>query len=192
MQFIAELRRLSGGKPVGFKMCVGHPWEFLAICKAILETNIVPDFIVIDGAEGGTGERQAHAARADQADHIARARAERHADADFVGALRHRVRDHAVDAERGEDQRERGEEGQQQRQEARAGTGGRWSRRNGAARYERVVVLAGTGEPYTVSSLHSVYFRRPRKSSNFLRRSAPATFRAAADVHPSELCGNRR
>jgi glutamate synthase domain-containing protein 2 len=55
MGFIAELRRLSGGKPVGFKMCVGHPWEFLAICKAMLVTDILPDFIVIDGAEGGTG-----------------------------------------------------------------------------------------------------------------------------------------
>ncbi|TAL01213.1 MAG: FMN-binding glutamate synthase family protein [Rhodospirillaceae bacterium] len=55
MKFIVELRRLSGGKPVGFKMCVGHPWEFLAICKAMTETGILPDFIVVDGAEGGTG-----------------------------------------------------------------------------------------------------------------------------------------
>src|SRR5262245_58831880 len=55
MRFIAEMRRLSGGKPAGFKLCVGHPWEFLAICKAMLETNIYPDFIVIDGKEGGTG-----------------------------------------------------------------------------------------------------------------------------------------
>ncbi len=53
--FLAELRRLSGGKPVGFKLCVGHPWEFLAICKAMLETGICPDFIVVDGKEGGTG-----------------------------------------------------------------------------------------------------------------------------------------
>ncbi len=53
--FIAELRRLSGGKPVGFKLCLGHPWEFLAIVKASLETGIVPDFIVVDGSEGGTG-----------------------------------------------------------------------------------------------------------------------------------------
>ena len=55
MQFIAELRRLSGGKPVGFKLCVGHPWEFLALVKAMLATDITPDFIVIDGTEGGTG-----------------------------------------------------------------------------------------------------------------------------------------
>ncbi len=55
MRFIAEMRRLSGGKPAGFKLCIGHPWEFLAICKAMVETGIAPDFIVIDGAEGGTG-----------------------------------------------------------------------------------------------------------------------------------------
>jgi glutamate synthase domain-containing protein 2 len=55
MQFIAIMRRLSGGKPAGFKLCVGHPWEFLAICKAMLETGIYPDFIVVDGMEGGTG-----------------------------------------------------------------------------------------------------------------------------------------
>src|SRR6478609_10103424 len=55
MQFVNEMRRLSGGKPAGFKLCIGHPWEFLAICKAMLETGITPDFIVIDGAEGGTG-----------------------------------------------------------------------------------------------------------------------------------------
>ena len=55
MNFIARLRALSGGKPIGFKLCVGHPWEFLAICKAMLETNIRPDFIVVDGKEGGTG-----------------------------------------------------------------------------------------------------------------------------------------
>jgi glutamate synthase domain-containing protein 2 len=55
MQFIAEMRRLSGGKPAGFKLCIGHEWEFLAICKAMLETGIYPDFIVVDGKEGGTG-----------------------------------------------------------------------------------------------------------------------------------------
>ena len=55
MKFIGEMRRLSGGKPAGFKMCIGHPWEFLAICKAMLETGIYPDFIVVDGNEGGTG-----------------------------------------------------------------------------------------------------------------------------------------
>ncbi|MFA5949346.1 MAG: FMN-binding glutamate synthase family protein [Hyphomicrobium sp.] len=53
--FIAELRKLSGGKPVGFKLCIGHPWEFLGVVKAILETGIAPDFIVVDGKEGGTG-----------------------------------------------------------------------------------------------------------------------------------------
>jgi glutamate synthase domain-containing protein 2 len=55
MLFIQRLRELSGGKPAGFKLCVGHEWEFLAICKAMLETGIYPDFIVVDGAEGGTG-----------------------------------------------------------------------------------------------------------------------------------------
>jgi glutamate synthase domain-containing protein 2 len=55
MQFIASLRRLSGGKPTGFKLCVGHPWEFLALVKAMLKTGIAPDFIVVDGTEGGTG-----------------------------------------------------------------------------------------------------------------------------------------
>jgi len=55
VKFIAQLRELSGGKPVGFKLCIGHPWEFMAICKAMLITGIHADFIVIDGAEGGTG-----------------------------------------------------------------------------------------------------------------------------------------
>ncbi len=55
MEFIATMRRLSGGKPTGFKLCVGHPWEFLAVCKAMVETGIYPDFIVVDGKEGGTG-----------------------------------------------------------------------------------------------------------------------------------------
>jgi glutamate synthase domain-containing protein 2 len=55
MFFIAKLRDLSGGKPVGFKMCIGHKWEFMALLKAMIETGIKPDFIVIDGAEGGTG-----------------------------------------------------------------------------------------------------------------------------------------
>ena len=55
MHFIARMRALAGGKPTGFKLCVGHPWEFLAICKAMLETGVTPDFIVIDGKEGGTG-----------------------------------------------------------------------------------------------------------------------------------------
>jgi glutamate synthase domain-containing protein 2 len=55
MHFIARLRELSGGKPTGFKFCLGHPWEWFAIVKAMLETGITPDFIVVDGAEGGTG-----------------------------------------------------------------------------------------------------------------------------------------
>jgi glutamate synthase domain-containing protein 2 len=55
MQFIEELRRGSGGKPTGFKLCIGHPWEWFAVAKAMLETGITPDFIVVDGAEGGTG-----------------------------------------------------------------------------------------------------------------------------------------
>jgi len=55
MQFIARLRELSGGKPTGLKLCIGHPWEWFAMVKAMLETGITPDFIVVDGAEGGTG-----------------------------------------------------------------------------------------------------------------------------------------
>ncbi len=54
-EFIAKLRELSGGKPVGFKLCVGKKREFVAICKAMVETNILPDFITVDGGEGGTG-----------------------------------------------------------------------------------------------------------------------------------------
>nr|WP_295773480.1 FMN-binding glutamate synthase family protein [Rhodoferax sp.] len=55
MQFIERLRALSGGKPTGLKLCIGHPWEWFAMVKAMLATGIVPDFIVVDGAEGGTG-----------------------------------------------------------------------------------------------------------------------------------------
>jgi len=55
MQFIDKLRTLSGGKPTGFKLCIGHPWEWFAMVKAMLATGITPDFIVVDGAEGGTG-----------------------------------------------------------------------------------------------------------------------------------------
>ncbi|MEG0481532.1 MAG: FMN-binding glutamate synthase family protein [Acinetobacter sp.] len=55
MQFIQQLRELSNGKPVGFKLCIGQPWQFMSIVKAMLETKIVPDFIVVDGSEGGTG-----------------------------------------------------------------------------------------------------------------------------------------
>ena len=49
LEFLARLRELSGGKPVGFKFCLGHPWEFMAIAKAMLKTGILPDFIVVDG-----------------------------------------------------------------------------------------------------------------------------------------------
>ena len=55
MEFIQKLRTLSGGKPVGFKLCIGHPWEWFALVKAMLQTHIYPDFIVVDGSEGGTG-----------------------------------------------------------------------------------------------------------------------------------------
>lgn len=55
LEFLARLRELSGGKPVGFKLCLGHPWEFMAVVKAMLSTGILPDFIVVDGKEGGTG-----------------------------------------------------------------------------------------------------------------------------------------
>ena len=55
LEFIAQMRDLSGGKPAGFKLCIGHPWEFMAICKAMMATGITPDFIVVDGKEGGTG-----------------------------------------------------------------------------------------------------------------------------------------
>jgi glutamate synthase domain-containing protein 2 len=65
MAFITSLRTLSGGKPVGFKLCVGLPWEFMGIVKAMLETGVTPDFIVVDGTEGGTG-----AAPTEFSDHI--------------------------------------------------------------------------------------------------------------------------
>jgi glutamate synthase domain-containing protein 2 len=55
LHFVDRLRTLSGGKPTGFKLCIGHPWEWFAIAKAMVETGITPDFIVVDGAEGGTG-----------------------------------------------------------------------------------------------------------------------------------------
>jgi glutamate synthase domain-containing protein 2 len=55
LEYVAKLRELSGGKPVGFKLCIGQRTEFLGICKAMLTTGIVPDFITVDGAEGGTG-----------------------------------------------------------------------------------------------------------------------------------------
>jgi glutamate synthase domain-containing protein 2 len=55
MQFLQQMRELSGGKPVGFKLCVGHLVEVAALVKAMLHTGITPDFIVVDGSEGGTG-----------------------------------------------------------------------------------------------------------------------------------------
>jgi glutamate synthase domain-containing protein 2 len=55
LDFVKRLRKLSGGKPIGFKLCVGKRREFFAICKAMLETGILPDFITVDGGEGGTG-----------------------------------------------------------------------------------------------------------------------------------------
>ena len=65
MRFIQTLREVAGGKPTGFKLCIGHRWEFLALCKAMLETEILPDFVVVDGGEGGTG-----AAPLEYSDHI--------------------------------------------------------------------------------------------------------------------------
>lgn len=55
IQFIQKLRTLAEGKPVGFKLCIGHKSEFIGICKAMIELNTYPDFITVDGAEGGTG-----------------------------------------------------------------------------------------------------------------------------------------
>lgn len=55
LEFLQELRELSLGKPVGFKLCIGQKYQFLAICKAMLKTGIIPDFITVDGGEGGTG-----------------------------------------------------------------------------------------------------------------------------------------
>ncbi len=65
LAFIAQLRELSGGKPVGLKLCVGHPAEWFSVVKAMVETGQTPDFIVVDGAEGGTG-----AAPIEFADHV--------------------------------------------------------------------------------------------------------------------------
>ena len=55
LEFIQQCQELSGGKPVGFKLCIGHKSEFIAICKAMVKTGITPDFISVDGGEGGTG-----------------------------------------------------------------------------------------------------------------------------------------
>lgn len=65
LKFVEKLRSLSGGKPVGIKLCIGHPWEFAAIAKAMVETGMVVDFVTVDGAEGGTG-----AAPAEFTDHL--------------------------------------------------------------------------------------------------------------------------
>ncbi|MZD10699.1 FMN-binding glutamate synthase family protein [Streptomyces sp. SID5785] len=63
--FLAELRQLAGGKPVGFKLCVGSRVQFLAVCKAMLAEGVSPDFVIVDGSEGGTG-----AAPLEFADHL--------------------------------------------------------------------------------------------------------------------------
>lgn len=55
LEFVARLRALSGGKPTGFKLCLGVRSEFMGIVKAMIETGILPDFITVDGSEGGTG-----------------------------------------------------------------------------------------------------------------------------------------
>ncbi|MDH3742743.1 MAG: FMN-binding glutamate synthase family protein, partial [Hyphomicrobiales bacterium] len=65
LNFLDRLRTLSGGKPVGIKLCIGHPWEFFAIARAMKESGKLPDFITVDGAEGGTG-----AAPVEFTDHI--------------------------------------------------------------------------------------------------------------------------
>lgn len=65
LTFIQTLRELSGGKPVGFKLSIGQPWEFMAVVKAMISTGIIPDFIVVDGSEGGTG-----AAPVEFSDHV--------------------------------------------------------------------------------------------------------------------------
>ena len=55
IQFVDKLRKLSKGKPIGFKLCIGHKSEFIAICKAMIDLDVYPDFITVDGGEGGTG-----------------------------------------------------------------------------------------------------------------------------------------
>jgi glutamate synthase domain-containing protein 2 len=55
LQFVQQLRELSSGKPVGFKLCIGQPAQFVSICKAMMDSQIFPDFITVDGGEGGTG-----------------------------------------------------------------------------------------------------------------------------------------
>ncbi|WNI27131.1 FMN-binding glutamate synthase family protein [Streptomyces sp. ITFR-16] len=65
VRFVARMRDLAGGKPAGFKLCVGSRQQFLAVCKAMAEEGTAPDFIIVDGAEGGTG-----AAPLEFADHV--------------------------------------------------------------------------------------------------------------------------
>jgi glutamate synthase domain-containing protein 2 len=65
LEFVMRLRDAAGGKPTGFKLAIGHPWEWFGIAKAMRETGLLPDFIVVDGAEGGTG-----AAPAEFIDHV--------------------------------------------------------------------------------------------------------------------------
>jgi glutamate synthase domain-containing protein 2 len=65
LEFAARLRELSGGKPVGIKLAIGHPWEWFAIVKAMIDTGIALDYIVVDGGEGGTG-----AAPLEYTDHV--------------------------------------------------------------------------------------------------------------------------
>jgi glutamate synthase domain-containing protein 2 len=55
LEFVTRLRELSGGKPTGIKLAIGHPWEWFGIVKAMVETGMAPDFVVVDGGEGGTG-----------------------------------------------------------------------------------------------------------------------------------------
>ncbi len=55
LELLQKMRKLSNGKPVGFKLCIGSEKEFYDICKTIIKTGIKPDFITIDGGEGGTG-----------------------------------------------------------------------------------------------------------------------------------------
>lgn len=65
MDFVKILREKSGGKPIGIKICIGNKSEFIAICKAMIETNTYIDFVTVDGGEGGTG-----AAPPEYSDHV--------------------------------------------------------------------------------------------------------------------------
>ena len=55
LTFANKLRDLAGGKPVGVKLCIGHPWEIISIVRAMVDSGVVLDFITVDGSEGGTG-----------------------------------------------------------------------------------------------------------------------------------------